>query len=58
MKLNWKFQGGRKVQNENKTSLGEVWIFSGTTKCTEMWYCHLKITININSLMKKELDTK
>ena len=30
MKQNWKFQGGGRVQTK-KPSLGEVWIFSGTT---------------------------
>ena len=30
MKLNWKFQGGGMVQTK-EPSLGEVWIFFGTT---------------------------
>ena len=30
MKLNWKFQGGGRVQMK-QPSMGEVWIFSGTT---------------------------
>ena len=29
MKLNWKFLGGRGVQNK-KACVGGVWIFSGT----------------------------
>ena len=35
MKLNWNFLGGEgrgRGQNK-KTLVGEVWIFSGTTKC-------------------------
>ena len=31
MKLNWKFLGGGGVQTK-KPSVGEVWIFSGTTQ--------------------------
>ena len=31
MKLNWNFGGGG-VQNK-KPTMGEVWIFSGTTQC-------------------------
>ena len=33
MKLNWNFQRGRGGLKVKKPSLGEVWVFSGTTNC-------------------------
>jgi len=36
MKLNWNFQRGGEVFIEKIPSVGEVWIFSGTTHWAEI----------------------